>query len=201
MVGPTDKVAKVAAELFHGGDAATLRHAVDIARVRCGGGVAPAMATVRRHLEVLRQSSVGVGAWAMSRLDRLEAIWELLQTLAFLEPDSQCYVVGRAAEGFVDDTGPAHLRLVGGRPPALVVDGLETQGFPPCEVSSVSTQLGSVAVAHLDDGVLQVDLMLLPDRPAAHAALNVVDDRPVALVDEVGLAQLIRKARDGASMS
>ncbi|HCA39867.1 MAG TPA: hypothetical protein DEO92_09355 [Phycisphaerales bacterium] len=201
MTGPTDKVAKLAAAIFHRADMTSLRRAIEEARVACGGGPLPSMATVRRHLEALRQSSIGMDEWVASRLGRLEAIDELLQTVAFIGPDSVCYVVGRAAEGHVDDTGPAHLRLVGSRESAMVIDDLESQGFSPCEVSSVTTRLGSVAVVHLDDGDLRVDLMLLPDVPAAHAAINLVNGRPVALEDEVGFAKLIQKARGDSSVS
>jgi len=198
MVGPTDKVAKVAAALFHAGDAASLRVAIEIARMRSGGGDGPSMSNVRRHLEALEQSTSGEVSWALARLKRLDAVVELVRTLAFLEPNGVCYVVGRAAEGFVDDTAPAHVRLVGGHAAAVVVDALESHGFPPCEVSSLSTRLGSVAVAHLDAGAAQVDLMMLASTPVAHAAVNVVDGRPVALVDEAGFAKLIDEARGDA---
>ncbi|MDP6312598.1 MAG: hypothetical protein QF781_10660, partial [Phycisphaerales bacterium] len=97
-----------------------------------GSGAIPSMATVQKHLEAVRQSTAGMGAWDAVRLQQLDVIAELLQTLTFIEPEAACYVTGRAAEGFVDDTAPAHLRLVGGRGPALVADDLETQGFPPC---------------------------------------------------------------------
>ena len=191
MVGPTDKVAQVAAAVFHAGDAASLAEAVEWARVELGGGSAPSLATVRRHLETLRQESIGLEQWRAERIERLAAIEELLQTLAYIEPDSVCYVVGRAAEGYVDATGPAHLRVVGSRVAALVADDLEQQGFPPCEVSSLATCMGSIGVIHLNDGPLRVALAILPEKQKSHQPRSVVDGRSVALVDEVGFRQLL----------
>lgn len=191
MVGPTDNMAQMAAAVFHAGGVASLAEAIELARVEMGGGAAPSLAIVRRHLESIRQASLGLGRWRARRIARLCAIEELLQTLEYIEPDSVCYVVGRAAEGHVDDTGPAYLRVVGGRAAPIIVDDLEQQGFPPCDVSSLSTRMGSVAVIHLSDGPLHVAMLILPEKQHSHQPASVVDGRPVALVDEVGFQRLL----------
>ena len=191
MVGPTDNVARRAAEMFHAGEARPLSAAVDAAQAELGGGAVPSMATVRRHLEALRQASIGFDQWARDRARRLTAIDELLQTLAYVEPNAVCYVSGRAAEGLVDDTGPAKVRVVGDVPAPIVLDELEAQGFPPFEVSSQRSALGSVPVAHVEDRWLSVDLLFLPNHALAHEARSVVDGRPIAMVDEVGFQELL----------
>jgi hypothetical protein len=190
MAGQADKVAKLAAALFHGGNASSLSRAVEVARDQCGG-VSPSMATVRRHLEALEQSEMGMATWGRARRDQRDAIVELLHTIAFIEADSVCYVVGRAAEGYVDECEPVRIRVVGGHVAAIVADHLEQQGFPPCEVSSLPTVVGTIAVVHLVDGPLRADLLVLPDTPAAHAPQSLVDGRQIALVDEAGFRQLL----------
>lgn len=191
MVGPTDKVAQLAAAVFHAGEAASIAEAVEWALIELGAAAAPSFVTVRRHLESLRQESLGLGQWRAERIERLAAIEELLQTLEYIEPDSVCYVAGRAAEGYVDDTGPAHIRVVGGQAAAIIADDLEQQGFPPCTVSSLATGMGSIAVIHLNDGPLHVAMSILPEKQESHQPRSVVDGRPIALVDEVGFRQLL----------
>ena len=195
MVGPADKVARVAAQRFLAGEAATIRDAIEQARTESGETVSPSVVTVRRHLEGLRQASLGMEAWHSQRLLRLDAIEELLQTIAYLAPECTCYVTGRAAEGHVDDTGAAIIRVVGAASPPQLMDALESHGVPPFDVANRATQIGSIAVAHVDDDPLHADLLLLPDRAESHAAASLVDGRAVALVDEVGFARLIEELR------
>ncbi len=195
MVGPADKVARVAAQRFLAGEAATIRDAIEQARTESGETVSPSVVTVRRHLEGLRQASLGMEAWHSQRLLRLDAIEELLQTIAYLAPECTCYVTGRAAEGHVDDTGAAIIRVVGAASPPQLMDDLESHGVPPFDVANRATQIGSIAVAHVDDDPLHADLLLLPDRAESHAAASLVDGRAVALVDEVGFARLIEELR------
>jgi len=195
MVGPADKVARVAAQRFLAGEAATIRDAIEQARTESGETVSPSVVTVRRHLEGLRQASLGMEAWHSQRLLRLDAIEELLQTIAYLAPECTCYVTGRAAEGHVDDTGAAIIRVVGAASPPQLMDDLESHGVPPFDVANRATQIGSIAVAHVDDDPLHADLLLLPDRAESHAAASLVDGRAVALVDEVGFARLVEELR------
>jgi len=195
MVGPADKVARVAAQRFLAGEAATIRDAIEQARTESGETVSPSVVTVRRHLDGLRQASLGMEAWHSQRLLRLDAIEELLQTIAYLAPECTCYVTGRAAEGHVDDTGAAIIRVVGAASPPQLMDDLESHGVPPFDVANRATQIGSIAVAHVDDDPLHADLLLLPDRAESHAAASLVDGRAVALVDEVGFARLIEELR------
>jgi len=195
MVGPADKVARVAAQRFLAGEAATIRDAIEQARTESGETVSPSVVTVRRHLEGLRQASLGMEAWHSQRLLRLDAIEELLQTIAYLAPECTCYVTGRAAEGHVDDTGAAIIRVVGAASPPQLMDDLESHGVPPFDVANRATHIGSIAVAHVDDDPLHADLLLLPDRAESHAAASLVDGRAVALVDEVGFARLIEELR------
>jgi len=195
MVGPADKVARVAAQRFLAGEAATIRDAIEQARTESGETVSPSVVTVRRHLEGLRQASLGMEAWHSQRLLRLDAIEELLQTIAYLAPECTCYVTGRAAEGHVDDTGAAIIRVVGAASPPQLMDDLESHGVPPFDVANRATQIGSIAVAHVDDDPLHADLLLLPDRAESHAAASLVDGRAVALVDEVGFARLFEELR------
>ncbi len=195
MVGPADKVARVAAQRFLAGEAATIRDAIEQARTESGETVSPSMATVRRHLEGLRQVSLGMDAWYQQRLSRLDAIDELLQTVAYLASECTCYVTGRAAEGHVDDTGAAIIRIVGADSPPQLMDDLETHGVPPFDVANRATRIGSIAVAHVDDEALHADLLMLPDRPESHIAASLVDGRAVAMVDEVGFARLVQDIR------
>ncbi|MDP7071178.1 MAG: hypothetical protein QF561_07500 [Phycisphaerales bacterium] len=200
MVGPADKVARAAAQRFLAGEAVSIRDAVDQARAESGETVSPSVATVRRHLEGLRQASMGMEAWRAQRLSRLDALEELLQTIAYLAPECTCYVTGRAAEGHVDDTGAAIIRVVGADSGPQLMDDLEAHDVPPFDVENRATRIGSIAVAHVNDEALHADLLLLPDRPEAHAAASLVDGRAVAIVDEVAFARLVEDIRSNATV-
>ena len=195
MSKPTDLVAKVAAERFHTRAAATLHEAIAQACSEAGAHVLPSLRAVRRHLEAIEQADVGVQAWQEARMRRLEAIDELLQTIAYVAAECTCYVTGRAGQGHVDDTGPAIVRVVGAASAPQVLDALESHGLPPMEVSSLATRMGSLAVAHIIDGLLHVDLLFLPDQLASHEPFSIVDGEAVPMVDIVNFSRLIQALR------
>ena len=99
MNKPMDLVAKAAAERFYARAAATLHEAITQACSEAGAHVQPSLRAVRRHLEAIEQADVGVRAWQEARMQRLEAIDELLQTIAYVADECTCYVTGRAGQG------------------------------------------------------------------------------------------------------
>ena len=200
MNKPTDLVAKIAAERFHSRVAATLDEAIGQACSETGAHALPSLRAVRRHLEAIEQAEVGVQAWRDARVRRLEAIDELLQTITYVASECTCYVTGRAGEGHVDDTGPAIVRVVGAASAPKVLDALESHGLSPMEVSSLATRMGSLAVAHIIDGSLHVDLLFLPDQPASHEPSSIVDGEAVSMVD-IGSFSLLIQALRAASAS
>lgn len=194
-----DKVARLAAAIFHAGGAASLHEALAAASGRCGGGRTPSMVRVRRHLEAIEQSEGGASQWDAIRQARLEAIDELVETLAFIDPAGMCYVAGRAAKGHVDGTAPSHIRFIGACDAASIADRLEDQGYPPCPVSALATKLGSLAVVHIEDESLRAEVLLLPRVPAAFASRNLVSGEPTALLEASAYRALIAAIqRDGS---
>jgi hypothetical protein len=195
MVGPTDNVAMTAAQLLHAGKARNIGEAIVQARGLLDELASPSFATVRKHLEAISQASIGMAAWQDDRLRRLEALEELLQTIAYLAGDCTIYVTGRSAEGRIDQTDSASIRVVGVDSPSMLMDALEAHGFPPMEVSSLATLLGSMTVAQVQDGMLDARLLFLPDVPAAHLAKRIADDRPVAIVGLEAFSEHIENFR------
>jgi len=178
------------------GEARGMTEAIELARAETGESAAPSIATVRRHLEALRQASLGLSQWAAARLNRLEALEELLQTIAYVAPECTIYVTGRAAEGHVDDTGPANVRVVGASAPPLLMDDLEAHGVPAMGVTNTQTPYGGMACAEVDGPQQRCRLLFLPDQPWAHDASSVADGRPIAKLDLEGFARLIGQARE-----
>ncbi len=199
MAGPADSVAIEAANRLHAGEAGNIGEAIAQAQAACQTAAWPSGATVRRHLEALRQADQGMHIWARERLARLEALEELLQTITYVAPDVTLYVTGRAAEGHVDDTGPSSVRVVGAVSPPAIMDDLEAHGVPPMEVAAVSTPMGSLTSAHVQDGHLDAVLLFLPDVPEAHLPRHVVHHRPVAAVDIDAFAELVRVSRSAGT--
>ena len=195
MIEPTDNLARAAAELIYSGQTRSIADA--IAQVRAAGDhmASPSVTSVRRHLESLQQTAMGMQAWHDQQVRRLELIEELLQTLAYLAPDCSLYVTGRAAEGHVDGTAAATIRVVGVEHAPALMDDLESHGTVPMQVSSLQTSMGSMAVAHLQDALLDVDLIFLPDKPTSHTARRVTDDRPVPLVDMKAFSAMVASCR------
>ena len=199
MVGPTDNLARAAAGLIHAGRTTSIVDAIDMARAESEHTTSPSVATVRKHLESLQQASMGMQAWHAARVRRLELIEELLQTLAYLAPDCSLYVTGRAAEGHVDGTAAATIRVVGVEQAPALMDDLESHGTVPVQVSSLQTSMGSMAVAHIQDSLLDVDLLFLPDQADSHAARRVTDDRPVAIVGLQAFSELLAACRSAGA--
>ncbi|MCH2140704.1 MAG: hypothetical protein MK100_06670, partial [Phycisphaerales bacterium] len=120
-----------AAQLLHAGKARNIGEAIVQARSLLDELASPSFATVRKHLEAISQASIGMAAWHNDRLRRLEALEELLQTIVYLAGDCTIYVTGRSAEGHIDQTDSASIRVVGVDSPPLLMDDLEAHGLPP----------------------------------------------------------------------
>ena len=172
-----DITAQAAATLLASGDAESMAEA--IARASAEGDAPPARSLVRRHLESLRQASLGMTGWRRLRLARLEALLEFADTVAFVMPEATCVISGRAAEGHVDETSPARMRVIGVAAPPLF-DALEVHDLFGDHIGTVTTALGSVAAARFSDADLLVEIMILPEAPEAYTPRNLIDARPVA---------------------
>lgn len=188
-----DITARDAAALLASGDAESMAEAIAQA---CGASDAPPTPSlVRRHLESLQQTSLGMDGWRRMRLSRLEALLEFMDTVAFVAPGSRCMVSGRAAQGHIDDTSPARVRVISVDAPRLL-DALEDHDLVPDHIGTLSTSIGQVAQARFSGTDLLVEIMVLPDVPDASGTVNLVDGRPVTTCDLDGFRTLVEVARD-----
>jgi len=169
---------------------------VDAAIAQLGDGPRPSTARVRRHLEAMRQADFGLGAWWRERLAALEAVVELVRTIQFVAPGATVLLTGRTAQGHVDDLGPATARVLGVDAPALL-DALEAHGLQPPEVSSLTTVLGAMPVAHVQTSATgQLNLLILPDVPEARAKHRLTDETPVSVLDVERFCAIVDAARE-----
>ena len=129
------------------------------------------------------------------RLGALEAVVELVETVLFVAPGCTFLLTGRTAQGHVDLSSPASARVVGVTAPALV-DALEQHGLLPPEVSSLATILGSMPLVHVVDHRRNaIDLLVLPDMPAAHEEVNLIDRSRTSLLALERFRDLVAAAR------
>ncbi|MCH2136762.1 MAG: hypothetical protein MK101_09295 [Phycisphaerales bacterium] len=186
-----DERARAAADSLRSGAASTIEEAIAL----LPPGPPPPAGLIRRHLEAMDQASKGLGDWWRERLEALEALTQLLDTIAFLLPESTILLTGRTAQGHVDGLSAARVRVIGVEAPHLV-DALEQHGFRPPDVSAQRTSLGSMPVVHLFDHLgHQVDCLVLPDVPQAHDGVNLVDGGRVSVLAMERFEAIVEAAR------
>ena len=171
--------------------------AVDVAAAiaQLGDGPRPGTARVRRHLEAMRQADLGLGQWWRERLDAIEAVVELVETVLYVAPRCTVLLTGRTAQGHVELSTPASARVIGVSAPVLA-DALEQHGLEPPEVTSLSTSLGSLPLVHLVDHHRRaIDLLVLPDTPTARDGVNLVDGARVSVLDMDRFREIVDAAR------
>ncbi len=168
---------------------------IDGAIAKLGHGLLPTRNRVRRHLQAMQQASHGLGQWWRDRLAALEAIVELVQTVQYLVPDATVLLTGRTAQGHVDASAPASARVIGVGAPELA-DVLEQHGLRPPGVASLSTSLGVMPIVQVEDrGGHAIDLLVLPDTPAAHEAVNLVDGARVSVLGLDRFCEIVEAAK------
>ena len=191
MDADTDQRATTAARAVLDGAAVD----VDAAIAQLGDGPRPSPGRVRKHLEAMRQSAQGLGQWWRERLDALEAVVELVETVLYVAPRCTVLLTGRTAQGHVELSTPASARVIGITAPVLA-DALEQHGLEPPEVTSLSTTLGSLPLVHLVDHHRRaIDLLVLPDTPVARDATNLVDGSRVSVLEMDRFRDLVDAAR------
>ena len=191
----SDHVARVAAFQLISGDAQTVREAIEQAQIRTQSGRLPSHSSVRKHHEFMQQEAMGLKEWHKRRLNRLEALETVLQTILYAVPEARVFVTGRAAEGHVDQTGPASIRVLCDEPMDVIIDVLESHGLGPMEVSSVRTQFGRCGTAMHHEESLWIRLIFLPNRSESQLKFNVIDGSAVSVVDVLGFTALVEQAR------
>ncbi len=192
MEADTHERAALAAKAVLDGTAADVGAAI----AALGPGPMPSGRQVRRHLEAMQQQSLGLGGWWRARLRALEAVVELVDTIAYAAPDATVLLTGRTAQGHVDDLGEATARVIGVDAPALI-DALEDASITPPDVSSLKTALGTMPVAHVETGTIAMALLVLPDVPEAHVRRRLTDDTPLSVLDVEGFRSIVDAARAG----
>lgn len=186
-----DTRAQHAARLVFDGAAAD----IDAALATLGEGVKPSRSRVRRHLQAMQQAASGLGQWWRDRLEALEAVVELVETVQYVAPQCTVLLTGRTAQGHVDSSAAASARVIGVTAPMLA-DALEQHGLRPPGVVSLSTSLGSMPLVQVvDRRGHAVDLLVLPDTPAAHEAVNLVDGARVSVLRLERFREIVVAAR------
>jgi hypothetical protein len=142
----------------------------------------------------MQQATSGLGQWWRDRLAALEAVLELVQTVQYVAPWCTVLLTGRTAQGHVDASSSASARVIGVTAPELA-DALEAHGVQPPNVAALSTSLGSMPVVQVVDRRGHgVELLVLPDVPEAHAAINLVDGGRVSVLGLEKFSEIVAAA-------
>jgi hypothetical protein len=209
MSSQQDIVARRAASLVVTGEVGTLAEAIRQACSEARRGHLPRMesgaesgsspvftpphAMVRRHMDAMRMSQLGLADFTASRAARVAEVEQVMTLLAHLFDGVHMRVAGRAAVGQIESGDVVHIRVHAGEDLESVADAMEEAGLDPPVVGSRavdrSTCLGASRLGTLtlagDD--LDVVLTICPSPLVACSDRNLTTGRPirVATLDEV----------------